>query len=46
MHMSHSSKSFEKAFLNVLMALSIKLNIPIALCILGSWMHKHQEEFL
>lgn len=46
--MCPSSKSFEKEFFNILLELSIKLNkpIPIAICVSGLWINKHQEEFL
>ena len=46
--MCPSSKSFEEDFFKKLVELSIKLNkpIPIAICISGLWINKHQEEFL
>lgn len=46
--MCPSSKSFEEEFFNKLVELSVKLNkpIPIAICVSGLWINKHEEEFL
>ncbi|WP_341794496.1 hypothetical protein [Rickettsia endosymbiont of Rhinocyllus conicus] len=46
--MCPSSKSFEEEFFNKLVELSVKLNkpIPIAICVSGLWINKHEKEFL
>lgn len=46
--MCPSSKNFEEGFFKKLVELSIKLNkpVPIAICVSGLWINKHQEEFL
>ncbi|HJD61207.1 MAG TPA: hypothetical protein LFV90_03490 [Rickettsia endosymbiont of Columbicola hoogstraali] len=46
--MCPSSKSFEEEFFNKLVEISVKLNkpIPIAICVSGLWINKHEKEFL